>query len=242
VKLRGGYTNYGETIGILMLDTKFPRPRGDIGNALSYDFPVRYKIVRGAHATRIMGDRPDPTLIEPFVAAARELEADGVKAITTSCGFLTPFQNQLAAAVNIPVFTSSLIQVPLVHAMLPPGKIIGVFTERGHHMNDSHFRGVGWSQHDIPVQIQGMKPDAQFPATYILGREELDTDVLRAEMIEMTETFMASCNNAGAILFECTNMCPFAKDVAEVSGLPVFDINTMINFFYRAANPIPFLR
>jgi hypothetical protein len=81
-----------------------------------------------------------------------------------------------------------------------------------------------------------------FPATYIPGREELDTDVLRAEMIEMTEVFMASCNNPGAILFECTNMCPFAKDVADVSRLPVFDVNTMINFFYRAANPVPFLQ
>jgi hypothetical protein len=53
---------------------------------------------------------------------------------------------------------------------------------------------------------------------------------------------MASCNNPGAILFECTNMCPFAKDVADVSRLPVFDINTMIQFFYRAANPVPFLQ
>jgi hypothetical protein len=242
MKLRGGYTNYGETIGILMLDTRFPRPRGDIGNALSYDFPVRYKIVRGAHAARIMGDDPDPTLLEPFMESARELAADGVKAITTSCGFLAPFQKQLAAAVNIPVFASSLIQAPLIHAMLPAGKVIGVFTERGHHMNDRHFRGVGWSQDDIPVQIQGMKPDAQFPQTYIIGREELDTEVLRAEMIEMTEAFMASCKNPGAILFECTNMCPFSRDVAETSGLPVFDINTMINWFYRAANPVPFLR
>ena len=75
MKLRGGYTNYGEAIGILMLDTKFPRPRGDSGNALSYDFPVRYKIVRGAHATKIMGDEPDPALLEPFMEAARELAA-----------------------------------------------------------------------------------------------------------------------------------------------------------------------
>ena len=242
MKLRGGTTNYGETIGILMLDTRFPRPRGDIGNALSYDFPVRYKVVRGAHPTRIMGDHPEPALLEPFKAAARELEAEGVKAITTSCGFLAPFQKELAAAVNIPLFASSLIQAPLIHAMLPPGKVIGIFTERGYHMNDSHFRGVGWSSADIPVQIQGMKPDAQFPATYILGREELDTDVLKAEMIEMTEAFMASCTNPGAILFECTNMCPFSKDVAEISGLPVFDINTLINFVYRASNPVPFLR
>ncbi len=90
--LKGGYTNYGQQIGVLMLDTIFPRPAGDIGNALSYDFPVRYKTVKGAHATRIMGNNPDPKLIEPFIEAARELEAEGVRAITTSCGFLGPFQ------------------------------------------------------------------------------------------------------------------------------------------------------
>ncbi len=88
-------------------------------------------------------------------------------------------------------------------------------------MNDSHFHGVGWSRDDIPIQIQGMKPDAQLPATYIIGREELDTDVLGAEMMEMTEAFMVCCKAPGAILFECTNMCPFSKDVADVSGLPV---------------------
>jgi hypothetical protein len=241
MKLRGGFTNYGETIGVLMLDTRFPRPPGDIGNARSYDFPVRYKIVRGAHATRIMGESPDPALLTPFIDAAKELAAEGVKAITTSCGFLAPFQKQLSAAVNIPVFASALIQAPLISAMLPPGKVIGVFTERADHMNDGHFRGVGWSRDTIKVQVQGMKPDAVFPQTYIIGREELDTDVLKAEMIEMTEAFMAACDNPGAILFECTNMCPFSKDVAAVSGLPVFDINTMINWFYRAMHPVDFL-
>lgn len=124
--LKGGYTNYGQQIGVLMLDTIFPRPAGDIGNALSYDFPVRYKTVRGAHATRIMGNNPDPKLIDPFIEAARELEAEGVRAITTSCGFLGPFQKDIAAAVNIPVFTSSLMQAPIIHAMLAPCKVIGV--------------------------------------------------------------------------------------------------------------------
>jgi len=167
--LKGGFTNYGQQIGVLMLDTIFPRPAGDIGNALSYDFPVRYKTVKGAHATRIMGKNPDPKLIEPFIEAARELEAEGVRAITTSCGFLGPFQKDIAAAVNIPVFTSSLMQAPIIHAMLPLGKVIGVFTERAHHMNDAHFKGVGWSSDVIPVQVQGMKQNAEFPQTYIEG-------------------------------------------------------------------------
>ncbi|HMR54833.1 MAG TPA: aspartate/glutamate racemase family protein [Amaricoccus sp.] len=239
--LKGGFTNYGQEVGVLMLDTVFPRPRGDIGNAYSFDFPVRYKTVRGAVTSKIMEDQPDDDLIAPFIAAAKELEAEGVRAITTSCGFLAPFQSKIAAAVNIPVFTSALLQAPIIHAMLPPGKIIGVFTERGHHLNDRHFRGVGWSMQNIPIQIQGMKPDAQFPATYIGGRTELDTDVLKEEMLEMTRAFMASCPNPGAILFECTNMCPFSSFVAEESGLPVFDINTLIDTFYRAANPRKYL-
>ncbi|MDA9403630.1 aspartate/glutamate racemase family protein [Bradyrhizobium sp. CCBAU 45389] len=239
--LKGGFTNYGEDIGVLMLDTVFPRPPGDIGNARSYDFPVRYKTVRGALATKIMGDHPDADLIAPFITAARELEAEGVKAITTSCGFLGPFQKEIAAAVNIPVFTSSLLQAPIIHAMLPPGKIIGVFTERAHHLNDDHFKGVGWSMKDIPVQVQGMKPDAEFPATYIGNRKELNIDVLKEEMLEMTREFMATCPNPGAILFECTNMCPFASFVAKESGLPVFDVNTLIHMFYGAANPRRYL-
>lgn len=241
MRIRGGFTNYGETIGVLMLDTRFPRPRGDIGNALSYDFPVRYKTVRGACSYRIMGHNPDAELLEPFIAAARELAAEGVKAITTSCGFLAPFQKQIAAAVNIPVFVSSLLQAPLIHATLAPGQIIGVFTERAHNLNDDHFKGVGWSMEQIPVRIQGMKPDAVFPATYIDGKLESDTETLKEEMLEMTRAFMRACPNPGAILLECTNMCPFSVFVAEESGLPVFDINTLIHTFFRAASPQRYL-
>lgn len=237
MKLRGGYTNYGQDIGVLMLDTFFPRPRGDIGNARSFDFPVRYKIVKGAVTSRIMGDTPDADLIAPFIDGARELAGEGCRAITTSCGFLAPFQRQIAAAVDVPVFTSALIQAPLIHAMLPPGRKIGVFTERAQHLTDAHFRGVGWSSADIPVHLQGMKPDAVFPATYIGGLRQSDTAVLEAEMREMARDFVVACPDAGAVLFECTNMCPFSAAVAEETGLPVFDINTLINLFQAALTP-----
>jgi hypothetical protein len=239
--LKGGFTNYGQDVGVLMLDTRFPRARGDIGNARSFDFPVRYKTVKGAQAVKIMGDEPSADLLAPFIEAARELEAEGVRCITTSCGFLGPFQKQIAAAVKIPVLTSALMQAPLIHAMLPPGQVIGIFTERAQHMNRRHFEGVGWSPDDIPVQVQGMPEDAAFPATFIIGREELDTEVLRREMLEMTRDFMRSCPNPGAILFECTNFCPFSADVAAESGLPVFDINTLINSVHSAIRPPRYL-
>ena len=170
MKLRGGFTNYGETIGILMLDTRFPRPRGDIGNALSYDFPVRYKIVRGAHATKIMGDHPDP-------APARAVHRGGPRAGSRR---RQGDHDELWLPRAIPETTRGRREhpglhlepdpAPLIHAMLPPGKVIGIFTERGHHMNEGHFRGVGWSPDEIPVQIQGMKPDAQFPDSFSAAR------------------------------------------------------------------------
>ncbi|MFE0017311.1 aspartate/glutamate racemase family protein [Mesorhizobium sp. NPDC059054] len=237
MKLKGGFTNYGEVIGVIMLDTRFPRPAGDIGNARSYDFPVRYKTVQGALPVRIMGDDPDPELLEPFIAAARELEREGVKGITTSCGFLAPFQRKLAEAVNIPVFASALLQVPVASALIGKNRTVGVFTERRQHMNDRHFQGVGWSQKNLRIHVQGMKPDAKFPQVYIGNQTELDFDVLRAEMEDMTRDFLRDCPDAGAIVLECTNMCPFSTFIANISGLPVFDINTMINLFMNASRP-----
>lgn len=241
MQLKGGYTNYGESIGILMLDTRFPRPPGDIGNARSYEFPVRYKIVKNAYTDRIMGHSPDPGLIVPFVEAARQLEAEGVKAITTSCGFLAPFQKYLTEAVKIPVFASSLLQAPLISAMIGSERPIGIFTERAQFITEDHFKGVGWSSKTINVYVKGMKPDAVFPQVFIGNSRELDTGVLIAEMEEMTREFMQECPHAGAILLECTNMCPFTSHVQAVSGLPVFDINTLIHWVHRSVEPRRYL-
>src|SRR6185503_15791738 len=107
-RVRGGFNQYGFTVGILMLDTRFPRIAGDMGNATTFPFPVRYQRVSGASPERVVRGG-----------------AEGVRAITTNCGFLVKFQRELAAAVSVPVFTSSLLLVPLVHRMLPPGRRVG---------------------------------------------------------------------------------------------------------------------
>lgn len=107
--VKGGRTNYGELIGILMLDTKFPRIYGDIGNALTFSFPVKYKKVVGATSQRVVKEA-DPSLIQPFIEAAKDLEEEGISAITTSCGFLAVFQEYLAEAVNVPVLVQAFFK------------------------------------------------------------------------------------------------------------------------------------
>jgi hypothetical protein len=225
--LTGGRTVYGQALGVLMLDTRFPRAVGDVGNALTWPFPVQYRIVRGADTGRIMGSEPDPTLLEPFLEAARELEAMGVGAITTSCGFLAVFQAELAAAVSVPVIASSLLQVPMVARMIRPDRKVAVLTERP-HLTERHFRGAGWSPADVPVVIAALPPDAVCPTVFIDGGLTADTEVLEAELVALARRTVSDHPDVGALVLECTNFVPFSQAMRRATGLPVFDLHTLV--------------
>jgi hypothetical protein len=225
--LRGGRTVYGQALGILMLDTRFPRPPGDVGNASTWPFPTQYRIVKGADTSRIMGEAPDPTLLEPFVEAARDLEAHGVRAITTSCGFLAVFQRELAAAVSVPVLTSSLLQVPIVARLLRPDQKVAVLTEQP-HLTERHFQGVGWSARDVPVVLESLPPDAVFPTVFIGNSLECDTAILEAEMVELARRTARDHPEVGALVLECTNFVPYSQAMRRATGLPVYDLYTLV--------------
>ena len=104
--MKGGRLYYDMPIGILCLESLFPKPRGHMRNPLTYGFPTVTRVIRGVDIPRLLFN-PTPDLLEPFIQAAKELEADGVQAITGSCGFMARFQNQIAAELHIPVFLSS---------------------------------------------------------------------------------------------------------------------------------------
>src|SRR5262245_65013094 len=126
-RVRGGFNQYGFTVGILMLDTRFPRIPGDMGHAATFPFPVRYHRIAGASPDLVVR-RGAAGLLDAFIEGARQLEREGVGAVTTNCGFLVKHQAELAVAVRVPVLTSSLLLVPLVHRMLPPGRTVGILT------------------------------------------------------------------------------------------------------------------
>lgn len=237
MKLTGGYTTYGQEIGILMLDTVFPRLPGDIGNARSYPgIPVRYKIVKSVGSSRIMGKEPERETLRLFIDAAKELEQEGVKAITTSCGFLSAYQRELADAVRVPVFTSALMLAPLVHAMINRGRVIGILTERAWNMNENHFNKAGWSSREIPVRVTGMPEGSPFPAVFIDGAREAELEVLEECMAEMTRRHMREHPDTGALIFECTNFGPFSRLVQEIAGVPVFGINQLLEYIAACVN------
>lgn len=224
----GNKTNYGQKIGILMLDTHFPRVPGDIGNATTFPFPVVYKVVKEASPEAVVL-KQDPTLIEPFVRAARELEEEGCKCIVTSCGFMAIFHKELCKAVNVPVVSSSLLQVKLVSSMLPPNKKVGIITAKASSLGEKHFKGVGID--DIDFVVYGVE-DTEFGKTFFEGHDFMNVTLAEEEMVKKAKKMVAEHPDIGAIVFECTNMPPFTKAVQEAVGLPVFDIINLIRYVH----------
>jgi hypothetical protein len=160
--VRGGKTVYGAAVGILVLDTKFPRMPGDIGYAPTWPFPVLYKVVRGASGERVTTAKPDDHstgLLEAFLKAGVELVAEGADGLTTTCGFLSIYQKELAAHCGVPVAASSLMQIPLVKRLLPPGKRVGVLTFDASRLTPEHFVAAG-APPDTPVV--GMEDGREF--------------------------------------------------------------------------------
>lgn len=229
----GGRTVYGLALGMLMMDTKFPRALGDIGNAATWPMPVTYRVVRGAVPERLAQAEPDPELLKPFIEGVQALEAEGVRAILTSCGFLAAYQRELANAVSTPLLASSLLQVPLAASVINSEQRVGIVTART-VLTERHFNGVGWSSHDIPVVQIAPAESGPFITTFVGNAPEADPDEIDAEVAALTRDLLAHHPDVGAIVLECANLAPFGPTVRRVSGLPVFDLYTLGMHAYLA--------
>jgi hypothetical protein len=216
-------------LGILMLATQFPRPPGDIGNPASFAFPVQYRRVDAATPQVVVRERARG-LLDAFVAGGQELVRAGAIGIATSCGFLAMFQRELAASLPVPVATSSLLQAAWLAPMLPAGRKVGVVTIDADALDVDHLRGVG-APTDLPVE--GVDPAGEF-ATRILGNDTtLDLAAAEHDVVEAALRLTRRHPQVAAIVLECTNMPPYSTAVRRATHVPVYDVLTMLDWFWR---------
>ena len=230
---RGGKAVYGAAVGILMLEARFPRIPGDVGNATTWPFPVLYKVVPGASPERVVRHRAEG-LLDAFVAGARELVAQGADGIATNCGFLSLFQEELAAACGVPVATSALMQAPTIERMLPPGKRVGILTVSAASLSAEHLEAAG-----VPVDTPVVGTDGGREFSRVLLGNELQLDVAQAEadILAAGDELISRHPELGAVLLECTNMCPYAATLRDRLGLPVFDMVSFVTWFHGGLVP-----
>jgi len=235
-KAHGGKSIYGAAVGILMLEARFPRIPGDMGNAETWPFPVLYRVVRGASPERVVKEKARG-LLPAFLDAARELVALGADGITTNCGFLSLYQAELARHVGVPVATSSLMQVPWVASLLPPGKRVGILTISARSLMPEHLAAACV---DPSTPVMGTDAGREF-SRVILG-DELELDVAAAEqdILDAGDALKQRHPDLGAIVLECTNMAPYARALSEHLALPVFDIVSFVTWFQAGLRPRDF--
>lgn len=232
----GGKALYGARVGILMLEARFPRIPGDMGNALTWPFPVLYKVVPGASPQRVVCDRARG-LLDDFLAAAAELVRLGADGITTTCGFLSLYQREIATHVGVPVATSSLMQIPFIERVLPPGKRVGVVTISAASLTEEHLAAAGA---DPKTPVVGTDNGREFSRVIINDEERLDAAAAEQDIFDAGDALVAARPDTGAVLLECTNMVPYARALSERLRLPVFSIYSFVTWFQAGLAPRDF--
>jgi len=241
--LKGGYPIYGKSIGIIMLDCSFPRPLGDIGNARTFPFPVHYEVLEGVPAQSLTR-HGEKSAVDSLLEAAKKLERMGVRAITTSCGLLIRYQSQLSRVVSVPVATSSLLLLPLLGAVLPEERKIGVITADAGSLDSDALRQAGW---DDPkrIVIRGMEGCEVFKKAIMDPGPpfDMDTERLCNETVSVAGKLLSEEKKIAALLLECTNLAPYSSRLRRAFSLPVYDLTHLVFLLHASTNeeapPLP---
>ncbi|MFC1878116.1 aspartate/glutamate racemase family protein, partial [Thermodesulfobacteriota bacterium] len=226
-KTRISAESYGHTVGIILIDCRCPFIPGDVGNASTYSYPVLYKTIPGLTASVIFKEAPE--FNDLVVDAACELADNGVKIISSDCGFMLQYQENVRKVVDLPVVLSSLLQLPFIASTMNPSHPIGIITADAEYLSKD-FLSNSRIKVKNPLIIKGLQKQPEFRRATIDEKGTLDSDMIRMEVVKLAQSMIAEYSDMGAILLECSMLPPYAKAVQETTGLPVYDFITMIDY------------
>ena len=236
ISMLKGQAVAGSAIGILVLDLWYPYMPGNVANASTFSFPVLYKILKGSTGPQILS--ADPVLLDMIVEAGRELERQGVRAIIGACGYFGNYQKEVAATLDVPVYLSSLLQIPIIRRGLKPNQKVGVICAEADFLTPKLLSQCGVD--DLSdIVITGAQYLSEFK-NIMQSTGHFNSYELEQQMVGLAKQFVSDNPDIGVILFECSDMPPYAWAVQNAVGLPVFDFTTLINWVYNAVVRRPF--
>jgi len=228
----------GHTIGILVQDVHYPLLPGNVVNGYTYNFPVRFQVVPGANQARM--HTGDPTLLPDLVSTAQLLEQEGCRAVCAGCGYFGHFQRRVADQVDIPVYLSSIIQVPWISVALKSDQKIGILCADRENLTPELFFACGVSEEIYErCRIVGAGHLPEFSAL-LERRGHFDNRILRQELIDLAKGLVEKTPEIGAILLECSDMPPYSASIQAELALPVYDFISMIKYAYSVVAQQPY--
>jgi len=241
IKARQDHRCYGMGLGIIILDDVYPGFPGDVRNASAYPFPIQYEIAEGVDIQALVWQEDKSPCLEPIQRAARKLEKMGCRAIAAECGYFAYFQKAIAGYVNVPVYMSSLLQVPLAQQLIGRDRVVGILVARKEFMTQSHLEAVG-IQPGSNYVIAGAEGDGRCPEFENLWNAltrpdppEAYYDKAEKDFVELAVDFYQAYPNMGAMMLECTGMQPFARAIQRRMDIPIFSWGTLLDYAYSVA-------
>lgn len=237
MKARPGHYCYGTGVGMILFDEITPGFPGDMRNASAYPFPIQYEIAEGVSGMDLVFG-PDPArFLDPLKRAAKKLEKLGCRAIAAECGYFATYQKEIAAHVDVPVFMSSLLQVPLAQQVIGSEKVVGILVIAAEALRDEHLEAVG-IQPGSPYVIAGAKESGRCQALLDLGElvdqeaRQADYTQIERDLVGLAVDFYQRHPNMGALVIECSIMPPFARAIQREIDIPVFSWGTLLDYAY----------
>ena len=228
----------GHTVGILVHDVHYPLLPGNVVNGYTYNFPVRFEFVPGANQARM--HTGDPTLAPALIETAKLLERQGCRAVCAACGYFGHFQKTVADAMDIPVYLSSIVQVPWIRVGLKSNQKIGILCADRKNLTQDLFTACGVSEEDYQrCCIAGAGHLPEFSAL-LERRGHFDNGILRQELIDLAKELVRENPDIGAILLECSDMPPYSAAIQRELQLPVYDFITMIKYVQSVVAQQPY--
>jgi hypothetical protein len=225
-------------LGIILVDDVYPGFPGDVRNASAHAFPIQYEVAEGVDLQKLVVDEDKSPCLGPVRRAARRLERMGCRAIAAECGYFAYFQKEVAGSVGVPVFMSSLLQVPWAQQLVGPNKMVGILAASRAFLSDTHLEAVGieiGSNYVVGgamdagccpdfdnLWIADVRPD---PPQAVYERAERD-------LVAVGVDFFLEHRNMGAMVLECTGFPPFARALQREIDIPIFSWGTLLDYAY----------
>ncbi|MER9658041.1 aspartate/glutamate racemase family protein [Mesorhizobium sp. M0152] len=238
IRAQPGTYGCGMGLGIMLLDEVYPGFPGSVRNASAYPFPVQYEVVEGVDTDRLIIQSDKSACLEPILQAARRLERMGCRAIAAECGNFAYFQKEVAAEVSVPVFMSSLLQVPLAQRLTGSTGRVGIVCAFPRRLTEHHLVSVGIDPASN-LAFMGVCEDYSCPEFENLGSADKWSAVptasferAEAEFVSACKDFVSKNSDLCALIFGCTGLQPFARCVQREVRLPIFSWSTLLDYAF----------
>ena len=238
IRARPDTYGYGMGVGIVLFDEVYPGFPGDVRNASSFKHHVQYDIADGVTIDRLLFSGDPLGCVEPVIKSAQRLQRLGCRAIAAECGYFAVLQPAVADALDVPVFMSSLLQIPIAQRTISKGKVVGVLVATAGALTDDHLAAVGVDLASDYI-VAGAMDDGRCPEFEQLwvesARERLPQASFakaEADFLHVAIEFYEANPRMGAMVLECTGFPPFARKLQSFIGIPVFSWGTLLDLAY----------